>query len=236
MGRNLASFASQWAPQSQIILAEMSHSRLMVSSKSRHSLGVESNSPKRGKPVTDTVQLPVMHWIWLTALSGIISNIGWELFNWFGHATIHSFSSAWHEFRKLPVHIFSLHAPFRIIGVVSAAMAVMSLVQASGGFEFGPVPVQLLEAYRNLAHGFGDLLFAAILNPVTRGMAYDTLIASFILVFVLWRTATGWHHYNEFQLSHRGAGESMSLGTYFGLQLLGGAGAVAIALAVLERL
>ncbi|MEQ1755571.1 MAG: hypothetical protein ABL973_15730 [Micropepsaceae bacterium] len=186
--------------------------------------------------MTDSADLPAMHWIWLTALSGIISNIGWELFNYFGHATIHSFSSAWHEFKKLPVHIFSLHAPFRVAGVVSAALAVMSLIQASGGFEFGPVPVQLLETYRTWVHGLGDLVFAAILNPDTRGIAYDVLIAGFILFFVLWRTATGWHHYNEFQIAHSGNGENMSLGTYFGLQLLGGLGAVAIALAVLERL
>jgi hypothetical protein len=177
-----------------------------------------------------------MHWIWLTAISGIISNIGWEVFNWLGHATVHSFSSALHEVRKLPAHVFSLHAPFRIIGVVSAAMAVMSLIQASGGFEFGPVPVQLLDTYRSVAHHFGDYLFAAIINPSTRGMAYDALVVGFMLVFVIWRTASGWHHYSAFREAHRGTTEEMSLATYFGLQLLGGMGAVAIALAVLERL
>jgi hypothetical protein len=186
--------------------------------------------------MTDTPDLPVMHWIWLTAISGIISNIGWELFNWLGHATVHSFSSALHEVRKLPQHVFSLHAPFRVIGVVSAAMAVMSLIQTTGGFELGPVPVQLLEAYRSVAHHFGDYVFSAIISPVTRGMAYDTLVVGFMLVFVVWRTASGWSHYSAFRAAHQGTAESMSLGTYFGLQLLGGIGAVAIALALLERL
>ena len=72
--------------------------------------------------MSGSVELPIMHWISTTALSGIISNIGWKLFNHFGHAAIHSFSSAWHEFMKRPKLIFSLHAPIPIIGVVLAPL------------------------------------------------------------------------------------------------------------------
>ena len=185
--------------------------------------------------MTDSVELPIMHWIWLTALSGIISNIGWELFNYFGHATIHSFSSAWHEFKKLPKHIFSLHAPVRIFGVVLAALAFFSLVQSTSNFDLGIVPLQLLEAYRSLAHELGDMVFATIINPDTRSIAYDALIASLILISIVWRTASGWRHYDEFQSQRPADGAMMSFGAYFGLQILGGIGAVAIALAVLER-
>ena len=184
--------------------------------------------------MSDSVELPIMHWFWLTAISGIVSNIGWELFNYFGHATMHSFASAWHEFKKLPSHVLSVHAPFRVVGVVSAALAVISLVQSTGGFQFGVVPLQILDAYRSFAYGIGDSIFAAIINPGTRHFAYDLLIAGFLFFFVIWRTATGWRNYSEFQ-SAQGAGATMSFGTYFGLQILGGIVAVAIALAMIER-
>lgn len=185
--------------------------------------------------MSDSVELPIMHWIWITALSGIISNIGWELFNYFGHAAIHSFSSAWHEFKKLPKHILSLHAPVRIVGVVLASLAFFSLVQSTSSFDLGVMPLQLIEAYRSFAHQLGDMVFAAIINPDTRSIAYDAIIAALILVSIVWRTASGWRHYDEFQNSHAD-GTAMSFGTYFGLQILSGIGAIAIALAVLERL
>lgn len=185
--------------------------------------------------MSDSVELPIMHWVWLTALSGIISNIGWELFNYFGHATMHSLSSAWHELKKLPKHIFSLHAPVRVFGVVLAALAAFSLVEETSTFNIGVLPLQLLEAYRSFSHGLGDFLFAAIIKPETRTVAYDALLAGVILISILWRTASGWRHYSEFQDSQPANGPVMSFGTYFGLQVLGGLGAVAIALAVLER-
>ena len=183
----------------------------------------------------DAVELPLMHWIWLTALSGIVSNIGWELFNYFGHATMHSFASAWHEFKKLPSHVFSLHAPLRVAGVVIAALAVISLAQASGGFAFAAVPMQLIELYRSFAHGLADQVFAAIINEDTRHIAYDLIVVALIMVFVLWRTASGWRNYSEFQATHGGREGGLSLGTYFGLQLLGALGAIVIALAILDR-
>jgi hypothetical protein len=180
----------------------------------------------------DAIELPLVHWIWLTALSGIVSNIAWELFNYFGHATLHSLGSAWHEFKKLPAHIFSLHAPLRVAGVGLAALAVISLAQSTGGFVFAAVLMQLIEFYRGFAHAVGDAVFAAVINPDTRRIAYDVIVVGLILIFVIWRTAAGWRHYAEFQASRGG----LSLGAYFGLQLLGGFGAVAIALAVIARM
>lgn len=185
---------------------------------------------------TDAVELPLMHWLWLTALSGIVSNIGWELFNYFGHATMHSFASAWHEFKKLPAHVFSLHAPLRVAGVVLAALAVISLAQSTGGFVLTAVLTPLIEFYRAFAHGVADGVFAAIIDPATRAVAYDLIIVALIMVFVLWRTAAGWRHYAEFQNAHGGREGGLSLGTYFGIQLLGGLAAVTIALTILERL
>ena len=185
---------------------------------------------------TDAVELPLMHWLWLTALSGVISNIGWELFNYFGHATMHSLASAWHEFKKLPSHVFSLHAPLRVAGVVLAALALISLAQSTGGFATAVLPMQLIEFYRAYAHGFADLVFAAIISPDTRHVAYDLIIAALIVVFVLWRTAAGWRNYAEFQDQHGGRTGGLSLGTYFGLQLFGALGAVAVALAIIEKL
>ncbi|MCE9522948.1 MAG: hypothetical protein K8S25_11030 [Alphaproteobacteria bacterium] len=181
---------------------------------------------------TDAVELPLMHWFWLTALSGIVSNIGWELFNYFGHATLHSFASAWHEIKKLPAHVFSLHAPLRVVGVMLTALAVVSLAQATGGFAFAAVPMQLIEFYRTNVNALGDALFAAVINEQSRHLAYDTIVAAFGLVFVVWRTAAGWRNYGEFQSAHGG----LSLGTYFGLQLLGGLAAVTSALVLLQRL
>ncbi len=185
---------------------------------------------------TDAVELPLMHWLWLTALSGIVSNIGWELFNYFGHATMHSFASAWHEFKKLPAHVFSLHAPLRVAGVAIAALAVISLAQATGGFVFAAVPMQLVEFYRSFAHAIGDQVFAAIINEDTRHIAYDMIVVALIMILVLWRTASGWRNYSEFQAAHSGREGGLSLGTYFGLQLLGALVAVAVALWTLERL
>ena len=186
--------------------------------------------------IPDSVELPLIHWLWLTALSGIVGNIGWELFNYFGHATLHSFASAWHEFKKLPAHIFSLHAPLRVAGIVVAALAVISFAQATGGFAFAAVPMQLIELYRVNAHALGDTVFAAIINAETRAIAYDAIIVALALIFVVWRTASGWRNYGEFRRSRGGAEGGLSLGTYFGLHLVGGLGAVAIALALLERL
>ncbi len=185
---------------------------------------------------TDTVELPLMHWFWLTALSGIVGNIGWELFTYFGHATVHSFASAWHEFKKLPAHIFSLHAPLRVAGIVIAALAVVSLAQATGGFAFAAVPMQLIEFYRANAHALGDLIFAAVIDDKTRYATYDALIVTLVLVFVVWRTASGWRKYGEFQTARGGAEGGVSLATYFGLHVMGGLGAIVIALALLERL
>lgn len=182
----------------------------------------------------DAVELPIMHWVWLTALSGIISNIGWELFNYFGHATMHSLASAWHEFKKLPAHIFSLHAPLRVAGVVLAALAVISLAQSTGGFVLVAALTQLIEFYRGFVHAVGDQVFALVINPSTRGAAYDLVVIALILVFVLWRTASGWRNYAEFQRGH--GNDGLSLGAYFGLQLVGAFGAIAIALAVIDRL
>jgi hypothetical protein len=193
--------------------------------------------PKGGIAMTtETVELPLMHWLWLTAFSGIISNIGWELFNYFGHATLHSFASAWHEFKKLPAHIFSLLAPLRVAGVAIAALAIISFAQATGGFAFAAVPMQLVELYRTNVHAVGDAVFAAIINEDTRHIAYDALVVALALVFVLGRTASGWRKYGEFQNSHGGVEGGLSLGSYFGLQLLGGIGAVAIALTLLDTL
>jgi len=183
---------------------------------------------------TDALELPLMHWIWLTALTGIVSNIAWELFTYFGHATMHSLASAWHEFKKLPSHLFSLHAPLRIAGVVLGALAVVSLMQATSGFEFVAAPMQLVEAYRAFAHGVGDVLFAAILNADTRAMAYDVIVVAFVAIFVVWRTVMGWRHYAEFQAAHDG--EGVALGTYFSLHLLGGLGALVVALAILAQI
>lgn len=185
---------------------------------------------------TDLVELPLMHWFWLTALSGIVSNIGWELFTYFGHATVHSFASAWHEFKKLPSHIFSLHAPFRVAGIMIAALAVISLAQATGGFAFATVPMQLIDLYRANAHALGDIVFAAIIDPATRHNAHDALIVALVFVFIVWRTASGWRKYGEFQTAQGGTAGGVSLGTYFGLHLVGGLGAIVIALALLERL
>jgi len=181
---------------------------------------------------TDAVELPLLHWIWLTALAGIISNIAWELFNYFGHAAMHSFGSAWHEFKRLPAHVFSIHAPLRIAGVVLAALAVISLAQTTGGFEFSSAPMQLIELYRSLARGLGDFVFAAVIDEASRGLAYDVVIVALVLIFVVWRTAAGWRHYSEF----KAANDGLSLGSYFGLQLMAGLGAVVIALALIERL
>ncbi|MBP6014528.1 MAG: hypothetical protein KBA31_20030 [Alphaproteobacteria bacterium] len=186
--------------------------------------------------MSDTVELPLMHWVWLTAFSGIVSNIGWELFNYFGHAMVHSFSSAWYEFKKLPAHIFSLHAPLRIAGVVTAALAVISLAQSTGGFEIASGPMQLLEAYRAYAYRAGDALFAAVIDPTTRHVAYDAIIAGLVVVFVIWRTIAGWRQYGDYQTAHGGIVGGVSLSTYFGLNLLGGLGAVVIALLMLDRL
>src|SRR5262245_21525865 len=102
--------------------------------------------------------IPIMNWIWLTILTGIVSNIGWELFNYFGHAASHSLASAWHEFRKLPSHVFSLHAPLRVAGVVLAALAVVSFVQATGGYVFTAALMDLIAFYRSVAHDIGDQL------------------------------------------------------------------------------
>ena len=184
----------------------------------------------------DAVELPIMHWVWLTALSGIISNVGWELFNYFGHATMHSLASAWHEFKNLPSHIFSLHAPFRVAGVVLAALAVISLAQSTGDFAFAAVLMQLIEVYRSFAHAVGDVVFAAVINPDTRHIAYDLLVVALIFIVIIWRTASGWRSYGDFQETHGGREGGLSLGTYFGLHLLGGIGAIAVALAILNRL
>lgn len=184
----------------------------------------------------DAVELPIMHWVWLTLLSGIISNIGWELFNYFGHATMHSLASAWHEFKKLPSHVFSLHAPLRVAGVVLAALAVISLAQSTSDFAFAAVLMQLIEVYRAFAHAVGDAVFAAVINPETRHVAYDLIVVALIMIVIVWRTASGWRHYGEFQASHGGREGGLSFGAYFGLHLLGGMGAVAVALAVLNRL
>jgi len=181
---------------------------------------------------TDAVELPLMHWIWLTALAGIIINIAWELFTYFGHATMHSLASAWHELKKFPAQMFSLHAPLRVISVVLAALAIISLAQRTGGFEFASAPMQLIELYRSLAHDVGDWVFAAIIDERSRHLAYDVLVVALVMVFVVWRTAAGWRHYSDFQAANDG----LSLGAYFGLQLMGGLGAVVIALALLERL
>ena len=183
--------------------------------------------------MSEPVELPLMHWLWLTALSGIVSNIGWELFNYFGHATLHSLSSAWHEFKKLPSHIFSLHAPLRVAGVAIVALAVLSLAQSTGDFAFAAALMQLIEFYHGVVQVAGDAAFALVIAPETRHAAYDLVVVALLVVFVLWRTASGWRNYGEFQRSHDG---SLSLGAYFGLQLLGGLGAVALALAIIDRL
>jgi hypothetical protein len=183
----------------------------------------------------DAVELPIMQWVWLTLLSGIISNIGWELFNYFGHATIHSLASAWHEFKKLPAHVFSLHAPLRVAGVVLAALAVTSLAQSTGDFAFAAVLMQLIELYRGLARAVGDSVFAAVINPDTRHVAYDLIVVALIMIVIVGRTASGWRHYGEFQATHGGREGGISFGAYFGLHLLGGMGAIAVALAVLNR-
>jgi hypothetical protein len=185
---------------------------------------------------TESVELPLVHWLWLTAISGIVSNIGWELFNYFGHATVHSFASAWHEIKKLPRHVFSLHAPLRVVGVTIAALAVVSLAQATGGFAFHAVPMQLIDLYRAFAHALGDGVFSAIINPDTRHIAYDMIIVALIMIFVVWRTAAGWRHYAEFQTAQDRGEARLSLGAYFGLQLLGALTALTLAVAVLDRL
>ena len=183
--------------------------------------------------MSEPIELPLMHWLWLTALSGVVSNIGWELFNYFGHATMHSLASAWHEFKKLPSHIFSLHAPLRVAGVAIIALAVLSLAQSTGGFTLAAALMQLIEFYRAAVHTVGDYVFALVIAPETRHIAYDLVVVALIIIFVLWRTASGWRNYGEFQRGHDG---SLSLGAYFGLQLVGAFGAVAIALAVIDRL
>lgn len=184
--------------------------------------------------MTEAVELPVLDWIWLTVISGIISNIGWEIFTCLSHALVHSFSSAWHEFRKFPSHAFSVHAPVRVVTVVVAALALISLVNAVGGPEFGALPNLLLDTYRSVAHGLGDTIFAAIIAEETRGLAYDVIIAALVLVSVVWRTIQGWHHYQEFRAEQDQAAPAISLPVYFGLQVLGGAGAVLLALLLME--
>ena len=184
--------------------------------------------------MTEAVELPVLDWIWLTAISGIISNIGWEIFTYLSHAFVHSFSSAWHEFRKLPSHAFSIHAPVRVVTVVVAALAVISLVKAMGGPELGTLPNLLLETCRSFAHGMGDTIFAAIIAEETRGLAYDVIIAALVLVSVVWRTIQGWRHYQEFRTGQEGSTPAISLPVYFGLQLLAGVGAVLLALVLME--
>ena len=79
------------------------------------------------------------------------------------------------------------------------------------------------------------MIFAAIIDPQSRHLAYDSLIAGLIFVFVIWRTASGWKNYGEFQSAHGGHDGGLSLTAYFGLQLLGGLGAVVIALVMLQR-
>jgi hypothetical protein len=185
---------------------------------------------------TDAVELTITQWVLLTMLTGIISNIGWELFTYFGHAAAHSLASAWHELKKLPSSVLSLHAPVRVAGVVLAALALISLVQAAGGFVFAGALMQLVEAYRAFAHSMGDWLLALVAAPGTRYLVYDTLIVGLILVLILWRTAAGWRSYREFRTAHEGPAGSLSLGAYFGLHLLGGLGAVILALAILNRL
>jgi hypothetical protein len=185
--------------------------------------------------MTDAADLPIMHWIWLTILTGIVSNIGWELFNYFGHAAAHSLASAWHELKRLPSHVFSLHAPLRVAGVVLAALAVISLAQATGGYTFAAALMSLIEFYRGFAHAVGDWAFAFIINPDTRHVAYDLIVVALIFVFIIWRTASGWRGYAEFQASHAQEG-ALSFGAYFGLHLLGGLGAIVLALAVMNRL
>ncbi len=230
----IALFSAQQGPSSISELADFSgspHHPTLATVLARNS----AQHAWEGLAMSDTVELPLMHWLWLTALSGIVSNVGWELFTYFSHAMLHSFSSAWHEFKKLPSHLFSLHAPFRIAGVAIAALALISLMQTTGNFQFALVPLQLLETYRSYAYGLGDMIFAAIIDPQSRHLAYDLLIAGLIFVFVIWRTAKGWRNYGEFQSTHGGHDGGLSLTAYFGLQLLGGLGAVVIALVMLQR-
>jgi hypothetical protein len=80
------------------------------------------------------------------------------------------------------------------------------------------------------------MVFAAIISEETRYIAYDAIIVALVLIFVIWRTASGWRNYGEFQSTHGGVEGGLSLGSYFGLQLLGAIGAVAIALTLLDTL
>jgi hypothetical protein len=185
---------------------------------------------------TDAVELTTTQWVLLTMLTGIISNIGWELFNYFGHAAAHSLASAWHELKRLPSQVLSLHAPFRVAGVVLAALALISLMQAAGGFVFAGALMELVEAYRALTHAIGDRLLALIAEPATRYVVYDVLVVGLILILIIWRTAAGWRFYREFRTAGEGPGDALSFGAYFGLNLLGGLLAVVLALAVLNRL
>jgi len=182
---------------------------------------------------TDALELPLTHWLWVTALAGIVSNIAWELFNYFGHAMAHSLASAWHEFKKLPAHVFSLHAPLRVAGIALAALAVVSFAQTTGGIEFAAAPMRLLELYRTFARAVGDAVFAAVISENTRHLAYDMIIVALVMIFVVWRTAAGWRHYADFQDSHGGG---VSFGVYFGLHLMGALGAVVLALWLLGQL
>jgi hypothetical protein len=170
----------------------------------------------------------------LMALGGIIGNIAWELFTYFGHAFLHSFASAWHEIKKLPAHLLSLHAPLRIAAVVLGMLALFSLGQTIAGVGLNDTLSAVIAQYRAGLYAAADVLFAPVIDPSTRHVAYDTLIVGFLLSLVLIRAAAGWRLYGEFRSNH-GEG-SLSLGTYLALHVLGAAAAVAFVFALLTRL
>jgi len=87
-----------------------------------------------------------------------------------------------------------------------------------------------------IAHGVGDQIFAAIINADTRHVAYDLIAVALIMVFVVWRTASGWRNYAEFQRAQGGDEGGLSFGTYFALQLLGAVTAGAARIIAVEML
>ena len=89
-------------------------------------------------------------------------------------------------------------------------------------------------ARRELPDEYGDLGLPA--SEFDRHIAYDMIIVALIMIFVVWRTAAGWRHYAEFQTAQDRGEARLSLGAYFGLQLLGALTALTLAVAVLDRL
>jgi hypothetical protein len=184
---------------------------------------------------TDVAELTWTSTLLLMALSGVIGNIAWEVLNYFGHAALHSFASAWHEIKKMPVHLFSISAPLRIAAVVFGMLALFSLGETMIGVGLSGTLNDVVAQYRANFYALADVALRPLMDPATRYIAYDTLFVTLLLSLVLIRAAAGWHLYGEFRSTHREAG-SLSLATYLAIHVLGAVVAVAFVFAMISRI